>query len=285
MPIARDCLLKSKREVLEDSINITYNNEFLCRFLSKNKFEGKLKSYIRDIFGIECNIKLEYDKTFNEEDYFKTIETMEKSMIKNVLSEIKSKEKKVVKKENPAKPSENEGKDNSIILGRSIREDNIFMKDLNENSGIIVVCGDIFKKEVIETKTGRKIVTFFITDYTNSMTVKLFPRPKDADRIIEEIKEGIYCKVRGEVVNDPYARECVIMAKDIVKTTKIEKMDISEEKRVELHMHSQMSAMDGMTPVSELVKRAAKWGHKAVAITDHGVVQAYPDAMSAAKKR
>lgn len=82
MPIARDCLLKSKREVLEDSINITYNNEFLCRFLSKNKFEGKLKSYIRDIFGIECNIKLEYDKTFNEEDYFKTIETMEKSMIK-----------------------------------------------------------------------------------------------------------------------------------------------------------------------------------------------------------
>ncbi len=140
------------------------------------------------------------------------------------------KKRKVVKKENSPKPSENESKDNSIILGRSIREDSIFMKDLNENSGIVVVCGDIFKKEVIETKTGRKIVTFFITDYTNSMTVKLFPRPKDADRIIEEIKEGIYCKVRGEVVNDPYARECVIMAKDIVKTTKIEKMDIAEEK-------------------------------------------------------
>ncbi|ENK1241954.1 PolC-type DNA polymerase III [Clostridium botulinum] len=284
VPIARDCLLKSKREVSEDSINITYNNEFLCRFLSKNRFESKLKSYIRDIFGIKCNVKLEYDKSFNEEDYFKTIEIMEKSMIKNVLSEIKSKEKKVVKKENSLKPSENESKDNSIILGRSIREDSIFMKDLNENSGIVVVCGDIFKKEVIETKTGRKIVTFFITDYTNSMTVKFFPRPKDADRIIEEIKEGLYCKVRGEVVNDPYARECVIMAKDIVKTTKIEKMDIAEEKRVELHMHSQMSAMDGMTPVSELVKRAAKWGHKAVAITDHGVVQAYPDAMNAAKK-
>lgn len=151
-------------------------------------------------------------------------------MIKNVLSEIKSKEKKVIRKENSPKTREEENKDTSVILGRSIKEDSIFMKDLNENSGIVVVCGDVFKKEVIETKTGRKIVTFFITDYTNSMTVKLFPRPRDADRIIEEIKEGIYCKVRGEVVNDPYARECVIMAKDIVKTTKIEKMDIAEEK-------------------------------------------------------
>lgn len=188
----------------------------------KNKFEGKLKSYIRDIFGIKCNIKLEYDKSFNEEDYFKTIETMEKSMIKNVLSEIKSKEKKVIRKENSPKTREEENKDTSVILGRSIKEDSIFMKDLNENSGIVVVCGDVFKKKLQKQRLEENS-NFFITDYTNSMTVKLFPRPRDADRIIEEIKEGIYCKVRGEVVNDPYARECVIMAKDIVKTTKIEK--------------------------------------------------------------
>lgn len=81
----------------------------------------------------------------------------------------------------------------------------------------------MYLKRSYRNKDWEKNSNFFITDYTNSMTVKLFPRPRDADRIIEEIKEGIYCKVRGEVVNDPYARECVIMAKDIVKTTKIEK--------------------------------------------------------------
>ena len=101
---------------------------------------------------------------------------------------------------------------------------------------------------------------------------------------MEEIKVGLFCKVRGEANYDTYAREVVLMARDIIKLKKIERMDTAEEKRIELHLHTQMSAMDGLSPTSKLIERAAKWGHSAVTITDHGVVQAFPEAMDAAKK-
>ncbi len=169
-------------------------------------------------------------------------------------------------------------------MGRNIKSDTIEIKDIDEASGIVSICGDIFKIKIIETKTGRIIITFYITDYSSSITVKCFPKPKDVEKIMDEIKVGLFCKVRGEASYDTYAREVVIMARDIVKLKKIERMDTAVEKRVELHLHTQMSAMDGISPASKLVERAAKWGHNAVAITDHGVVQAFPEAMDAAKK-
>ncbi|MDU7964634.1 MAG: exonuclease domain-containing protein, partial [Clostridium perfringens] len=151
-------------------------------------------------------------------------------------------------------------------------------------SGIVTISGDVFKTDIFETKTGRIILTFFITDYTSSIAVKCFLRDKDKEHVLENVKKGLYCKVRGEATMDPYAKEVVIMARDINKLTKIERMDTAEEKRVELHMHTTMSSMDAVTAASKIVERAAKFGHKAVAITDHGVVQAFPDAQIAAKK-
>ena len=136
----------------------------------------------------------------------------------------------------------------------------------------------------METKTGKIILTFFITDFTGSIIVKCFLKPQEKDEVLDNIKKGLYCKVRGEAVYDSYAREVVLMGRDILKMKKIERMDGADEKRVELHCHTTMSAMDGVTPVTKIIERAAKWGHPAVAITDHGVVQAFPDAQIAAKK-
>ena len=136
----------------------------------------------------------------------------------------------------------------------------------------------------METKTGKIILTFYITDYTSSITVKCFLKPQEKDEVLDNVKKGLYCKVRGEAVYDTYQREVVIMGRDILKMKKMEKMDGAEEKRVELHCHTTMSAMDGVTPVSKIIERAAKWGHPAIAITDHGGVQAFPDAQIAAKK-
>ena len=136
----------------------------------------------------------------------------------------------------------------------------------------------------METKTGKIILTFYITDYTSSITVKCFLKPQEKDEVLENVKKGFYCKVRGEAIYDTYQREVVIMGRDILKMKKVEKVDSVDEKRVELHCHTTMSTMDGVTPVSKIVERAAKWGHPAIAITDHGGVQAFPDAQIAAKK-
>jgi len=104
------------------------------------------------------------------------------------------------------------------------------------------------------------------------------------ENVIERLKENVSVKVRGEAQYDKFSKELTVIASDIIEVPKKTKKDNAEKKRVELHLHTQMSAMDGVTPVKELVKRAHEWGHKAIAITDHGVVQAYPDAADAGKK-
>ena len=182
------------------------------------------------------------------------------------------------------KSYKDEPKNENTILGRNIQGDTIDISSIDMGSGIVTLSGDVFKTDIFETKTGRIILTFFITDYTSSIAVKCFLRDKDKEHVLENVKKGLYCKVRGEATMDPYAKEVVIMARDINKLTKIERMDTAEEKRVELHMHTTMSSMDAVTAASKIVERAAKFGHKAVAITDHGVVQAFPDAQIAAKK-
>lgn len=283
IPFCKECLISSKREVIdENTLKLQYGNDFLYNILKEKNFEKILSSTIKDVFGVDCKVKFILDNSYGKCNYLDFKEEQEALIIKNIIKESRI-EKTIPKKDNNYNKKE-ENKNSSIIAGKNINEDPVDISNIDETSGIISICGDVFKTKIIETKTGRKIVTFYITDYTSSITVKLFPKPKDTERVIEEIKEGLYCKIRGEVVNDSYAREIVIMARDIVKLNKIEKMDIAEEKRVELHLHTKMSAMDGMNSAESLIKRAAKWGHKAVAITDHGVVQAYPEAMEAAKK-
>ena len=122
-----------------------------------------------------------------------------------------------------------------------------------------------------------------MTDLTLSIAIKMFAEEKHLPDLEENIMVGQWLVVYGDAQFDPFSKDLSILAKSICKTTVAEKMDNAPEKRVELHLHTQMSQMDAITPVKDLVERAVKWGHPAIAITDHGVVQAYPDAFSTAK--
>ena len=146
--------------------------------------------------------------------------------------------------------------------------------------------GNIFNIEPREIKGEKYIVSFDITDKSDSTTVKFFVKRSVFDNELKDkIKKDAYLRVQGEVQFDKYAKEINIMAKAIMTAqAPPPRMDTAEEKRVELHLHTQMSSMDGVTPVKTYIKRAIDWGHKAIAITDHGVVQAFPDAMNAADK-
>jgi len=170
------------------------------------------------------------------------------------------------------------------LYGRSIRGKMIPISSISGDSGRIVVWGDVFDIEKKVTKSGDKnIFTIDITDYTGSTTAKIFNSIKES-AVIDNIKKGDTIVVQGDVEYDKYAGELVVNARSVGTAQKVKVVDNAEEKRVELHMHTNMSQMDAVTSAGDLVNRAYQWGHKAVAITDHGVAQAFPDAMKAADK-
>ena len=169
------------------------------------------------------------------------------------------------------------------ILGRPVRNKPAPIRDLNPEDGTVTVWGDVFGYESKETRDGRSlIISFHITDYTGSYTVKIFDEKENAAKVDQAIKDGMTVLVRGSVSYDKYFRDYAIRPLSIMSVQKEKKMDDAPVKRVELHLHTKMSAMDGISDCSALIKRAAEWGHKAVAITDHGVAQAFPEAMNTA---
>ena len=190
------------------------------------------------------------------------------------------------------------------IIGRSVAEKPVEIKSLTSESGITVIEGEVFKLETKELKGGERVlVSFAVTDFTSSVLCKIFLRYRnrfvrkdEAEEIpitdeerqavqdkIDRIKVGMHVRLRGDCQYDSYARELSMTVRDMVETEKEERQDNAPEKRVELHMHTNMSTMDALTKAEDLIARAVKWGHPAVAITDHGVLQSFPAAFRAAK--
>ncbi len=168
------------------------------------------------------------------------------------------------------------------IYGHVGKVEPIPLSKVTPDIGKTSVWGEIFSVDKKETRDKqRKIYSINITDYTSSITLKIIEMANQC-RTLDMLAVGMTVFVRGEVEYDKYDHEIVIRPRGIAKVEQIKIADMAKQKRVELHMHTNMSAMDGVTAASALVKRAAEWGHKAVAITDHGVVQAFPEAMNTA---
>ncbi len=170
------------------------------------------------------------------------------------------------------------------FYGRMIKGKIIPIENIQYDSGKVTVWGDIFDIEKKVTKSGDKnIFTIDITDYTGSITAKVFGLIKET-AIVDNLSKGQTVVVSGDVEFDKFAGGLVINARSIGTAEKVKVVDNASQKRVELHLHTNMSQMDGMTPAGDLIKRAAQWGHKAIAITDHGVAQAFPEAMNTSDK-
>lgn len=179
-----------------------------------------------------------------------------------------------------------------VIYGSSIRSELTPIKQINDETGRVCFRGELFgveTKDITSKKSGKSfhLVIFDVTDRTDSITCQMFIEADEkGDAAFSEVKDklkvGKNIVVRGKAQYNEYARETVVMANGICETEPPPaRVDTAEEKRVELHLHTQMSAMDGVSSAKELINRAADWGHKAIAITDHGVVQSFPDALKA----
>ena len=175
-----------------------------------------------------------------------------------------------------------------LVIGLTIKDDADFRKliDISEEERRVAVAGYVFDAETKELRSGRTLLTFKITDYTSSIMVKMFSRDKEDASLYQHVKKGMWLKVRGSVQNDTFVRDLIMMGNDINEIRPLERKDTApvEEKRVELHLHTPMSQMDAVTSVSSLISQAKKWGHSAIAVTDHANIQAFPEAFGAGKK-
>ena len=182
--------------------------------------------------------------------------------------------------ESPPKPAPQ--KVDAVLLGRKIKEVPVLLKDLPEAEEEVIVSGEVLKAEVRTLKSGRNLLIFDLTDDTDSITVKAFATTKQDPSA--EVQKGMELRVKGNLQYDEYAKEIVLIARSIQLDPRPEIQDTADEKRVELHLHTKMSAMDSIVELEKAIKTAAAWGHEALAITDHGVVHAFPDAARLGKK-
>lgn len=271
-------------EIYEDSLKV--EDDFLV-LIARNEMEkerlesclNKLENIYRNLgykFNIEVILK-------HEENILSEIQNELNSAVENI--EI-SKEKKVTKekKEESSSSTEKkfrrEAKDPNNVIGRGIKEEPIKIKTLIGEDNNVTVEAQVFGTDYFESsKTDFKIITLKITDYSDSIYCKVFSRDDEEYKALcKEFKVGNWYKIRGYTKNDQFSKELVLNARDIIKIEKqIETVkDTEETKRVELHAHTKMSQMDGLCDEVDLVKQAIKWGHKAIAITDHNGAQAFP---------
>ena len=172
-----------------------------------------------------------------------------------------------------------------VLFGRAVGTECTPLREIDIDNGSVTVCGEVFGLDSRVSKNGKTaIISFNVTDGTSSFPVKLFPAAEKSGELLAALKDGLYIRLRGDVQMDRYTNELGIVARDIVRAEKPVRTDDAPQKRVELHLHTTMSQMDAVTPVQAYLERAAQWGHPAIAITDHGVLQAYPDACNGAKK-
>ncbi len=250
--------------------------------LLKSGCDIEAQKIIAEVFGVSCKV------SFSEGDFdcAKALDSMQKKADREQA--VKSPAPLMNKEEAPAEHIVKEGiplylETLKPVYGSKIRISKLMpLREVREDSGAVTVWGEIFGLDVRTTRDGKSnIINFNITDSTYSYTVKIFESVEKSKSFLEKISDGVTVLVYGKVIYDKFSGEHIISATSVNTVSPVKKQDNAPKKRVELHLHTNMSAMDGMTPADKLVKRALEWGHPAIAITDHGVAQGYPDAMKA----
>lgn len=265
-------LATAKYKVDGSALHIQAVNEVSLQYLQAKGATKQVRRYLRETFGLEAGVHLEIDPG--------AVRTEE------ILSQAQEAEQKVLAqiRRQEAKPAKAQPPKTDSIYGRVFSGQAVPLKEIQDEEKSVIVQGQVFDLEFRTLRSGRTLVTFNISDNTDSISVKIFDEEKGGLSESGLLKDNMWVKIRGTVQYDKFSQELTLMARDMILAVPEERRDEAEEKRVELHLHTKMSTMDGVSSASALIKRAAKWGHPAIAITDHGVVQAFPEAVEAAEK-
>ena len=264
----------------------------------ESKYRKNSEEQIRqEVAGIVARTKLVMEgKSQKTEEKEKTVEKEEKTKTiaktagnradtsKNGTNYAKPKQKFEKRGEFRRKFESDNGKKSmnpDVIYGRDFEEESMEIEKIDGPIGEVVIRGKILSVDTREIRNEKTIIIFSVTDFTDTIVLKIFARNDDVPELLKEISGGKFVRVKGVATIDKFDSELTIGSivgiKKCADFTTV-RMDTSVEKRIELHCHTKMSDMDGVSDVKDIVKRAMKWGHKAIAITDHGDVQAFPDA-------
>lgn len=264
--------------------------------LIKANFCSELSNLIKDEFNLDIKTELTGEHSVDVDEHDKMMEEIRASLPKRpepaAFVPSASAVPPVERKPPETRRADMSGlnlpfdiiADSSVqIKGKNIRtQPEPIAEAIKELNRKVTIIGDIFDAaDVKTTKNGKEIHVFYLTDYTGSLQMKLFIDPEKDRTDTGKLKKGVTVIVYGDIEFDTFSRDVSIRPLSIVAVKKKERTDNAEKKRVELHLHTNMSAMDAITDAGTLIKRAHSWGHKAIAITDHGVAQAFPDAMNA----
>lgn len=281
-PAAATWFGQANWQVNEKKIEITFPNPAVLNMAKQRGLDRFVEKYYLHITGVKLPVELlcRLDSEGKEADmseFHEKKQKEEQAILQKALAEqqlhVQQKESSVdvvVEKK----------------IGVTITDPAIPLSSIHEEERRVVIEGKVFKAEVRDLRSGRKLLTFHLTDLSSSMSCKLFASTRDKEQaiIVSQIRDGDWLRVRGSVQFDSFSRDLVLMVNDLNEISPKERQDLADEKRIELHLHTSVSAMDGITSPKNVIERIAKWGHSAVAITDHAVVQAFPDVYEASKK-
>ncbi|WP_017471921.1 PolC-type DNA polymerase III [Amphibacillus jilinensis] len=270
-------LLKAQQPVIqEQKLVIKTRNETEATVI-ENRLNTSYRAYCQRVGIPIWIIDTIADQTKEDLAKFKEQKALEDKLL--VKKAMEDKEKRTDKKEQQAS-------DQPLMIGYPIKESPLQMKDIVEEERRVILQGYIFDVEVRELRSGRHLLIAKATDYTDSFSLKMFSKGDQDQEKFKSVKQGMWVKVRGSIQTDTYTNELTMMLNDLNEIKPKVKQDLADDdqKRIELHAHTTMSQMDAVVSVSKLVEQAANWGHQAIAITDHAVAQAYPEAHAASQK-
>ncbi|WP_027626385.1 DNA polymerase III subunit alpha [Clostridium lundense] len=288
-PALKAVLNNSEFEVINNTINFNFKVP-VSGFLKSMDYDKKIHNIIKNLYGTDY--KIDFVDKISSEELKKMQEDKRASEMLIITKEVKSalsnntpKLNKEAGEKGQDIKGESDGKKGNpfLILGRStkIRESIIKITDITPDEGRVAIEGEISNIEEKELRSGKTLVSFDLYDGSSSMTCKAFCKPGEEIEVVSKLKKAAGVKLVGNAGYSKFTDEIEIIANTIVETEglkKVKRQDNAEVKRVELHMHTQMSQMDAMTSATDLIKRAMSWGMKSIALTDHGVVQAFPEA-------
>lgn len=284
IPSVNGWLTRSSQELRDGTLILSLNDTMSLELARKKGIEAAIIKYYDKYFALPLKVKLQMaeDESKSKADAYEEFQ-------QKLQQEQRELVELMMMNSEPDEPEE-AGDPNEVIklqVGNDIKEQAVSILEIQDEEKKITIQGTIFGLDRKELRNGNTLFTFCITDFTDSLQMKMFAKTKEELKIMGQLANGKWVRARGKVEYDRFMQipELVMIPSDLTEVSAPPaRKDNAKEKRVEFHLHTTMSTMDAVAPIDAYVKTAAKWGHPALAVTDHGNVQSFPDANHAAHK-